>query len=139
MRRKYLSRMAVSPLHGMALLLLLLLVCVTPQSIAAEPRPVYEVTKTVTMKVYRSIEEVTEVCRMGRSIKYQINGCKIPTNDPTHDVLIMIKPADFCDWSVMKTWGHELMHVFGWMHDKRYRFQRGDNEWTASHCAMLKP
>lgn len=105
--------------HAGLLLVLLLFSAVGWAEAPIAPAPKSIKVIMLTILEYRTLEEIRQVCS---------------PNDPTsrpractwrdkrgQATIAVIQPKNWCDWNQLKTWGHELWHVYGWNHSSAFK------------------
>ena len=129
MQSKYLRRLVA----WMLLPIVLLFSCASTQSSSTEP--VVRTVIQIHLEMYDNREAIKKACDAKRSI----NGCTWNLGKGRWKIVTM-KPNSFCDWDVMKTLGHELMHAAGYKHSDDYRFFRGrfPIPWRGTECEATR-
>ena len=127
--RKWYSRKLVA---WTLLPMVLLFSCASTQSSSTEP--VVRTVIQIHLELYDNQAAIQTACESKRSI----NGCTWNLGRGRWKI-ITLKPDSFCDWAVMKTMGHELMHAAGYTHSEGYRFFEGRKPsiWSGTHWSYL--
>jgi hypothetical protein len=118
----------------LSLTLLALLSCSTA---LRSSEPMTKKVVQIHLEMYSDQKTVDKECDVpdGR----HVNGCTWQLGQGRWKVVVL-KPRDFCDWSRMRTLGHEVLHTAGFEHSNNYRFSKGSDvlPWSATPCDMTR-
>jgi len=93
----------------------------------------------VTVEIHLDPNAIQQLCDPNGKEGRNISGCHVKLG-PNTSRLILPMPESWCDWDNMRTWGHELMHAFGFMHSKQYQvftFTTHDR-WVGKDCGYTE-
>lgn len=126
--------MSIAKWHAVSLLGLLALAA-ADRLLAEEIPPSKRKIIMLTVETYRTLDEVRRVC--GYDIP--IRGCAKRTRRGA-TTLVLVEPDDWCDWRMIITWGHELLHAWGWDHTKDFSTTRIGQQWPigATPCVAFR-
>ena len=69
----------------------------------------------LTILEYATPEDIRKVCDNPKA-----NACTWHWK-AGRAVIAVVAPRSWCDWTQLKTWGHELVHVWGKAHTKAFK------------------
>ena len=133
MRKKHSKRLGAMTRSLVASLLLL------PALFMAQTASGELVTRkmvVIQFELYSNEVDVQTACKATRPL----GGCTYNLGRGQFKV-VTLAPMNFCDWAVMKTLGHEVMHGLGYMHATDYILYTGDPDlrlWTGANCGFVK-
>ena len=123
----------VATIMSLAALLMLLLL---PRLTSAEEPLVFNLSLSVRM--YAEQTALSKACEGAPLPPNTVSaGCAVRQPNGG-SVLHMLVPHSFCDWEVMNTLGHEVLHAIGWSHSPGYIFEaKGGTHWTGEPCGFV--
>jgi hypothetical protein len=106
-------------------------------SAAKWPEPKWVLLKTIVLPTPKLVTQYCVEVLGSPPLEEGITlaGCSLKHGKVS--TIVMMEPTSFCDWEVMDTWGHELMHAYGYSHSIDHLFLGGENNWTARKCAFV--
>ena len=130
MRKRYSTKLG-------ALTLLLIACALLSLSMSVDSRePLTKLVVQIHLEMYDDQASINEACET----KTNVNGCTYQMGKGRWRV-ITHKPKDFCDWSNMRTLGHEVLHTAGFSHAPTYAVGNVTGDpipWSATDCRMFR-
>ena len=93
--------------------------CTFAGNCTEQPKPSKRTIIMLTILEYQTMDEIQQVCEPDNPTA-RPNACTW-RDKKGQATIALLRPKNWCDWTQLKTWGHELLHAYGFTHGAKFK------------------